>query len=209
MTGCKSHPLEGDKLQYNQSKPSSTDISYDTGHWIQQLVYSNCHDVVCIRETWLNDSVMSSEILTGYNIYHKDRLGRTGGGVLIAVKSDIRSTHQQDLERDNVELAVVELIKDNNKSVILYTVYHPKPGPEDLHKLNLSLQGTPESVCVVVVGDFNLPSLTWSPDESAPTNVGGSQEDNEFCILTKDNFLIQFIKGPTHIAGNKLDLITT
>jgi hypothetical protein len=82
---------------------------------------------------------------------------RTGGGVLIAVKSDIRSTHRQDLEIDNVELAVVELIRDNSMSVILYTVYHPEPGPEDLHKLNLSLQGTPESACVVVVVTLTFP----------------------------------------------------
>ena len=82
---------------------------------LQELVYSNDYDVVSICETWLNDSVMSAEILTGYNIYRKDRPGRTGGGVLIAVKSDIRSSHRKDLERDNIEFAVVELVKDYNK----------------------------------------------------------------------------------------------
>jgi hypothetical protein len=56
---------------------------------------------------------MSAEIFTGYNIYRKDRPGRSGGGVLIAVKSDIRSSHRKDLERDNIEFAVVELVKDS------------------------------------------------------------------------------------------------
>ena len=79
---------------------------------LQELVYGHDYDVVSICETWLNDSVMSAEILTGYNIYRKDRPGRTGGGVLIAVKSDIRSSHRKDLERDNIEFAVVELVKD-------------------------------------------------------------------------------------------------
>ena len=82
---------------------------------LQELVYNHDYDVV----SWLNDSAMSAEILTGYNIYRKDRPGRTGGGVLIAVKSDIRSSHRKDLERDNIEFAVVELVKDYNKSVIL------------------------------------------------------------------------------------------
>ena len=102
---------------------------------------------------------MSAEILTGYNIYRKDRPGRTGGGVLIAVKSDIRSSHRKDLERDNIEFAVVELVKDSTKSVILYTVYLPEPRQDELHQLNLSSQGNPESACVVIVGDFNLPTL--------------------------------------------------
>jgi hypothetical protein len=61
---------------------------------------------------------------------------------------------------------------------------------------------------VVVVGDFNLPTLNWSPDESSLENNGGSTEDNEFCVLMIDNFLQQFIKGPTHIAGNKLRYAT-
>jgi hypothetical protein len=160
---------------------------------LQELVYSNDYDVVSICETWLNDSVMSAEILTGYNIYRKDRPGRTGGGVLIAVKSDIRSSHRKDLERDNIEFAVVELVKDYNKSVILYTVYLPEPRQDELHQLNSSLQENSESASVVVVGDFNRPTLNCSPDE--------------FCVLMKDNFQQQFIKGSTHIAGNKLDLL--
>jgi endonuclease/exonuclease/phosphatase family metal-dependent hydrolase len=174
---------------------------------LQELVYSNDYDVVYICETWLNDSVMSAEILTGYNIYRKDRPGRTGGGVLIAVMSDIRSSHRKDVERDNIEFAVVELVKDSTKSVILYTVYLPEPRQDELHQLSLSLQGNPESACVVIVGDFNLPTLHWSPDESVLNYTGGSTENNEFCVLMKDNFLQQFIRGPTHIARNKLDFL--
>ena len=174
---------------------------------LQELVYDNDYDAVAICETWLNDSVMSAGILTGYNIYRKDRPGRTGGGVLIAVKSDIRSSHRKNLERDNIEFAVFELVKDSTKSVTLYIVYLPELRHDELHQLNLSLQGKPESACVVVVGDFNLPTLNWSPDESVLHYTGGSTENSELCVLMKDNFLQQFIRGPTHIAGNKLDLL--
>jgi endonuclease/exonuclease/phosphatase family metal-dependent hydrolase len=106
--------------------------------------------------------------------------------------------------RENIEFAVVELVKDYNKSVILYTVYLPDPRQDELHQLNSSLQDNSESASVVVVGDFNL---NWSPDESSLEHNGGSTENNEFCDLMKYNFLQQFIKGPTHIAGNKLDLL--
>ena len=77
-------------------------------------------------------------------------------------------------------------------------------------QLNLSLQGNAESAnsaSVIIVGDFKLPTLNWSPDESVLNCTGGSTENNEFCVLMKDNFLQQFIRGPTHIAGNKLDFL--
>ena len=124
-----------------------------------QLVYRRSYDVVSICETWLNDTVLSSEILTGYNIYRKDRTGKTGGGVLIAVKIDIRSNRRFDLERDQIELVPVELFKDSSKPVILYTFYHPDPGPDDLNLPNHSLQQNSETACMVLLGDFNLPSI--------------------------------------------------
>ena len=95
----------------------------------------------------------------------------------------------------------------NPSRTYLYTVYLPEPRQDELHQLNSSLQENSESASVVVVGDFTLPTLNWSPDESSLENNGGSTENNELCVLMKDNFLQQFIKGPTHIAGNKLDLL--
>ena len=58
-----------------------------------------------------------------------------------------------------------------------------------------------------MIGDFNLPSVKWSSHENVPVNTGGSNENETFCEMVDDNFLQQFISGPTHIAGNKLDLL--
>ena len=127
--------------------------------------------------------------------------------MLIAVKIDIQSNRRFDLERDQIELVAVELFKDSSKPVILYTFYHPDPGPDDLNLLNQSLQQNSETACMVLVGDFNLPTIKWSLDESTSTNLGGTAEEEALSVLMEDNFLRQFIKGPTHIAGNKLDLL--
>ena len=48
------------------------------------------YDLVCICETWLNDTVLSTELIQGYSIFRRDRACKTGGGVLIAVKSDLQ-----------------------------------------------------------------------------------------------------------------------
>jgi hypothetical protein len=47
----------------------------------------------------------------------------------------------------------------------------------------------------------------WSRHENVSVNTGGSNENGTFCEMVDDNFLQQLISGPTHIAGNKLDLL--
>ncbi len=73
-------------------------------------------------------------------------------------------------------------------------------GKEDNNHLNSSIQDTSESDCIVLTEDFNLPVLEF------PTTAGGPLE-NSFCDLIGANFPQQFIPGPTHDSGNKLDLL--
>ena len=55
---------------------------------VEDLVYAEEADLVFINETWLNDDINNEEILhSGYTVYRKDRINRTGGGVLVAMKS--------------------------------------------------------------------------------------------------------------------------
>ncbi|CAB4040713.1 Hypothetical predicted protein [Paramuricea clavata] len=170
----------------------------------QQLVYSGDYDVVCVCETWLNDSVLDSELLAGYSIFRRDRLGRTGGGVLVAVKDTIRT---KEKKRNNVEFVVVELFQENMKSILLYTFYRPPNSSLDsIQQLNSSLDDNLESACVLLTGDFNLPAIDWSLDHPSPTSAGGHLED-KFCELVGDYYLEQLISGPTHRDGNKLDLL--
>ena len=68
---------------------------------LQQLVYRRDHDVVCVCETWLNDSVMECELLYGYSFYRRSREGRVGGGLLFAIKTDLQAFRRLDLEKEN------------------------------------------------------------------------------------------------------------
>ena len=59
-------------------------------HQFQDLVYSEDMDVVCVNETWLNESIDNSEILKdNYTIFRKDRSHNRAGGVLIAIKNAV------------------------------------------------------------------------------------------------------------------------
>ncbi len=128
--------------------------------------------------------------------------------MLIAVKEGLQVTRRGDLERDGVELVVAQINKANNKPVILYVYYHPPGSSSDgLNLLNNSLLSNPESSCIVLVGDFNIPSISWSDNDSTYINSSGCAYGEVICELIGDNFLQQFIEGPTHRAGNKLDLL--
>ena len=59
----------------------------------------------------------------------------------------------------------------------------------------------------MLVGDFNIPSISWSDNSSTPNNSGGCANGDVLCELIRDNFLHQFIEIPTHRAGNKLGLL--
>lgn len=206
--------MDGLKALYLNARSLKAFVSLDGGSTkvckitlLQQLVVRGAYEVICICETWLNESILNSEILPGYSIFRRDRPDRVGGGILVAVKDNLRTTRRLDLEREGTELVVVELYKPNNKSLILYTFYRPPNSNDVLSQLNSSLQDTLESNCCVVIGDFNLPNLDWSTDHAAPINNGGQAIGDVLCDLVRDNYLYQFIEGPTHIAGNKLDLL--
>ena len=146
-------------------------------------------------------------MLPGYSIFRRDRVGKIGGGVLVAVKSNIHATRRMDLERENVELVVVEFATESNKTALLYTFYRPPNScPDVIQHLNASLQSNPESSCIILIGDFNLPAIDWSLDQPTPA-TNGSQLEESFCDLVADSFLQQFISGSPHTDVDKLDLL--
>ena len=176
---------------------------------LQEVVHAGDYEVICICETWLNETVLDSERLPGFSIFRRDRNGKIGGGVLIAVKEGLQATRRCDLERDGAEFVVVQLNKVNNSSVILYTYYRPPQTCSDsLQLLSNSLLSNPESSRIVSIGDFNLPYISWADNQSrTPINNGGIVNGGDLCELVDDNFLHQFIESSTHRAGNKLDLL--
>ena len=66
-------------------------------------------DVVCVNETWLNESIDNSEILKDNNtIFRKDRSHNQAGGVLIAIKNAVfKSVREIPLPEQLQELEAV------------------------------------------------------------------------------------------------------
>ena len=92
----------------------------------QSQVYSKDYDIICVTETWLNESIFDREILpVGYDIFRRDRVSGTGGGVLIAAKSRLGIQRVQELESDDLEIVAVNGAATNGKEILMAVCYRP------------------------------------------------------------------------------------
>ena len=132
-------------------------------------------DVIIGTETKLKPDILDSEIfLYSYNVFRRDRISNDGGGVLIAVKSNIATTIHfvsTDCEKIWVE------IHDQNSSFSMFVgCFYRAPGSPilKLHELGKSLEEIiqiAKNHTFILGGDFNLPGIDcdlWS-DKSGET----------------------------------------
>lgn len=72
--------LNARSLKSFHKTPSGDDKTCQLIAFIK-FVYDGDYDIVAVTETWLNHSIMYSEILSkGYIIFRRDRLKKLGGG---------------------------------------------------------------------------------------------------------------------------------
>lgn len=135
----------------------------------------NCNfDVICLTETNLNSGVFDNEILDSrYNVFRRDRdstsvLKKDGGGILVGVKKYYNVVRQYSWESRFEDIWLS--IKQNNSltpNVHLCLCYlYPSMPKVDLCSFYDKLQNVilklNDNDLVVVMGDFNVPSVSWS-----------------------------------------------
>lgn len=191
------------------------------------------HDFVSLTETWLNDGISSSEIFDDtYNVFRADRSivnynilksninydpedDITGGGCLFAIKNDISAIRltawEEEILFENIWL---KINTHNNSKIFINTVYIPpwanhqqvKTYLEHLHDI---VNVREPYSRFVILGDFNLPSITWFPSSdhfSAITYEGRTAI--QFLNLLNFSNLTQK-NGINNINGRILDLVIT
>jgi len=177
-------------------------------HILQDITYSYDLDIICLAETWLNDTVSNNEILPiGYNIHRKDRLNQVGSGVLVAVKSTYTSCEL--CVSTDLEVVLVEIKINRSKKLLFIVCYRPPKADERfltqlcalLNSLNLA-----DYHGAFLMGDFNYPNIRWFDGSGFALAIDG-EEANFVNILLDLNFF-QFVNTPTR-NDNILDLVFT
>ena len=122
--------------------------------------------VIAITETWLDPIFIHSELgLNDYYVHRKDRHDRRGGGVHLAVHTDLISVRRRDLENnDNIETVMVDICQSSKDNILFGVCYRP-PSADVEYSLKLRqcldrIEMTRFATCYLV-GDFNFSSIDW------------------------------------------------
>ena len=192
---------------------------------INTYIEKNKPDIVMLNETWLKKSVSDHEVIHNqcYRIWRNDRsqvshpadptdpnkFKRNGGGVLIAVRSDIQAQIKKISVRKGAEIVGSEITIDG-KIFIFCTIYRVGTLGTANHE---SIMNTIKSFYKIrnprknfIVGDLNLSKVTWPIADNQ--EISDSTE-KLFVESFSELGLTQCINVPTHIKGRTLDLLVT
>jgi len=167
-------------------------------------------DVVCLTETHLDKTVPSQMLFDSSNwvVHRKDR-NIHGGGVLIAIGSNICHSLISFSCADEIVGIVISDEKPNNNLTVIACFYRP-PGnntQDELPFFSEIFTGHPLSQ-VLVVGDFNMPDICWNTKTvRGVSNLKCMHQ--QFLGQLYEYSLHQIVAEPTHVKGNILDLVCT
>ena len=126
------------------------------------------NDIVTGTETWLNHTILTSEFMPPtYQVFRSDRQTcTTGGGVLLAINSNLVSREELHLET-NGEMICASVSIKSYPTLYLGAFYRPHHGislldKQCLNELDLSISRIPNNCHIILAGDFNLPDVDWS-----------------------------------------------
>ena len=166
----------------------------------QSFIYAHDFSFIVLTETWLHDYIYNNELLpTGFTIFRKDRSSK-GGGVMVAVKSILKST--QLTAPENLEVVTVTVCA--HRSLTICAVYIPPNSTSDyIQDLYLYLSTLTSTANVILLGDFNASDVNWD------TFTSNNANSDYLCDFVIDHNMFQQVNKPTHIHGNILDLVIT
>ena len=130
---------------------------------IYHLLYSTKTYVIVGTESWLTPDIKDHEVFPpDFTVYRLDREIGRGGGVFIAVRADVVSLREKDLETE-CEILWIKLNIASNKNLYIGAYYRSNATDnESRNSLAQSLAKLPhERGHVWLAGDMNLPGLEW------------------------------------------------
>ncbi|KAK4812337.1 hypothetical protein QYF61_017114 [Mycteria americana] len=170
---------------------------------LEAIVHQENYDMVAIMETWWDDSHNWSAAMDGYKLFRRDTQGTRGGGVALYVRECLDSLELDDGD-NKVECLWIRIRgKANKADIVVGVCYRPPNQDEKADELFYKQLGeASRSLALVLVGDFNLPDVSWK------YNTAERKQSRRFLEHVADNFLNQLVREPTR-KGAPLDLLFT
>lgn len=183
-------------------------------HELQALIHDKKPDIVAATESWLKQDHLTSEIFPpdlGYTVFRRDRETGKGGGVFLLVTNKLIASAQPKFNT-NCEILWIKLELIGSKPIYIASFY--KPHESDINSL-LELEKSLDLIrktkgTKLILGDFNLPKLSWDQDHTPILKPGSSTSAvyDKFLSLMDDHNLTQMVNESTR-NENTLDLLLT
>ena len=125
-------------------------------------------DIIGITETWLKEEISDVELnIIDYTIFRHDRLNKTGGGVILLIKKDIKVNIRDDLLQECEECVWCDVIAKSGK--ILFGICYRSSNKQNENDKKLrSLLNKVSKENVILMGDFNFGNcIDWESNTSA------------------------------------------
>lgn len=163
---------------------------------VEFTLSSKCIDVLGVGETWLTQEVTDPFIaINNYKIVRKDNPSRVRKhGVAVYVRNGLK------YEEIACDLKNVVVIRLSDQDVHIVTIYRPPSyDAEDNTQLINFLFTFCRNKEVVLLGDFNLPTLRWEQEDPAEAYI--LPTDQMFLDLFTDLGLWQAVREPTNFPS--------
>lgn len=186
-------------------------------------IESTPYRILCFTETWLTERDRDENVFpSNFNIFRRDRRSEQfsrGGGVAIIVDKKYRSRRVGSAEDERCECVCVS-VEMKPSPLLIYLAYVPPSADNDVYEAHRKIINETalkySNHRLIVVGDWNLSKITWSPDESGsfylPTNILNHR--NSVYYKTASDFLSKLFEVPLYqlsnienAAANVLDLV--
>ena len=213
-------------IPFTQLSNNHPDLDQAKISELHAYIYDKCPDIVILNETWLKSTIYDNEILPdkSYKVFWCDRtkyshppdpdnpkkFRRNGGGVLIAVSSNlIVSSNHIKLKCKSEYLAIELVLSDGSKIVskmvskivIAICYWVGTLGTPNCHEIASNTKKPlrkKKHKQLFLIGDFNLRGANWE------NGVSSNYVENVLMEKFMGLGLIQHIKSPTHKKGNSI-----
>lgn len=138
---------------------------------LYQAILSNEYDILLFAETWLHGGIFDAEVCDSrYDVFRCDRdpvatKKRTGGGVMMCVRRELCAVSRDACVPSFTEILWVTLPTCANLHVgVAYVPPDPQTLPVRVDDIICSVRSVfaERTANVLLVGDFNMPSIAWS-----------------------------------------------
>lgn len=109
--------------------------------------------------------------MSGFNVFRRDRVSTTGGGVAILSKTKLE-TKPVLLPRFNTfEAVAIQILHQDGLNSTIVSVYKPPMSNFDTNEWDCLLQTLPPNQRLIIAGDLNCKNIDWGCSSTSANGI--------------------------------------